>query len=91
MYRLRPVANGISTDHPVPGLPFINDGRLPLDNPDAIERTGRNQGADLWGRTDRTSDGGWVAFTTEPKNPSFAWAVFHHPPHGRTVLLNQIP
>ncbi|MEU6541496.1 hypothetical protein [Streptomyces sp. NPDC047000] len=40
MYRIRPVANGTSTDHPVPGLPFINDGRLPLDNPDAIERTG---------------------------------------------------
>ncbi len=87
MYRLRPVANGTSSDHPIPGLPFINDGRLPLDNPDAIERTGRNQRADLWGRTDRTSDGGWVAFTTEPKSPSFAWAVFHHPPHGRTVLL----
>jgi len=87
LYRLRPVANGISTDHPVPGLPFINDGRLPLDNPDAIERTGRNQGEGLWGRTDRTGDGGWVAFTTEPKNSTFAWAVFHHPPHGRTVLL----
>jgi hypothetical protein len=85
--RIRPVANGTSTDHPVPGLPFINDGRLPLDNPDAIERTGRNQGEGLWGRADRTSDGGWVAFTTEPKNPSFAWAVFHHPPYGRTVLL----
>ncbi|QEU90134.1 hypothetical protein CP970_03720 [Streptomyces kanamyceticus] len=87
MYRLRPVANGTSTDHPVPGLPFINDGRLPLDNPDAIERTGRNQGQGLWGRTDPTENGGWVAFTTEPKNPSFCWAVFHHPPYGRTVLL----
>ncbi|MER6011574.1 hypothetical protein [Streptomyces bluensis] len=81
------MANGTSTDHPIPGLPFINDGRLPLDNPDAIERTGRNQGEGLWGRTDRAGDGGWVAFTTEPKNPSFAWAVYHHPPHGRTVLL----
>ncbi|MFG2895002.1 hypothetical protein [Streptomyces sp. NPDC048248] len=81
------MANGISTDHPIPGLPFINDGRLPLDSPDAIERTGRNQGAGLWGRTDRTTGGGWVAFTTEPKNPSFAWAVYHHPPYGRTVLL----
>ncbi|MFM9539887.1 hypothetical protein [Streptomyces turgidiscabies] len=87
MSRLRPVANGTSTDHPIPGLPFINDGRLPLDNPDAIERTGRNQGEHLWGRADRTQGGGWVAFTTEPKNPSFAWAVYHHPPYGRTVLL----
>lgn len=87
MNRIRPVANGTRTDHPTPGLPFVNDGRLPLDNPDAIERTGRNQGEGLWGRSDRTRDGGWVAFTTEPKNPAFAWAVYHHPIHGRTVLL----
>ncbi|MFI0742679.1 hypothetical protein ACH4PU_32055 [Streptomyces sp. NPDC021100] len=86
---VRPVANGLRTDHPVPGLPFINDERLPLDNPDAIERTGRKQGEGLWGRTDPLpdSDGGWVAFTTEPKNPSYAWAVHQHPEHGRTVLL----
>ncbi|MFE2188248.1 hypothetical protein [Streptomyces sp. NPDC059455] len=87
MHSVHPVANGTRTDHPTPGLPFVNDGRLPLDNPDAIERTGRNQGEGLWGRTDRTRNGGWVAFTTEPKNPSFAWAVYHHPVHGRTVLL----
>ncbi|OKK10604.1 hypothetical protein AMK16_33125 [Streptomyces sp. CB00455] len=82
-----PVANGLRTDHPVPGLPFINDERLPLDNPDAIERTGRNQGEGLWGRTDSLRDGGWVAFTTEPKNRTFAWAVHFHPEYGRTVLL----
>ncbi|GAA2616103.1 hypothetical protein GCM10010304_81980 [Streptomyces roseoviolaceus] len=87
MYRIRPVANGTRTDHPAPGLPFVNDGRLPLDNPDAIERTGRNQGEGLWGRTDRMRDGGWVAFTTEPKNQAFAWAVYQHPVHGRIVLL----
>ncbi|WP_326680935.1 hypothetical protein [Streptomyces sp. NBC_01237] len=87
MYRLRPVANGTRTDYPVPGLPFINDERLPLSNPDAIERTGRNQGKGLWGRTDPTAAGGWVAFTTEPKNPAYAWAVHHHPDYGRTVLL----
>jgi hypothetical protein len=87
MLRIRPVANGTRTDHPSPGLPFINDGRLPLNNPDAIERTGRKQGDGLWGRTDPLPDGGWVAFTTEPKNPEFAWAVHYHPVHGRTVLL----
>ncbi|MFB7763527.1 hypothetical protein [Streptomyces xiamenensis] len=81
------MGNGSSTDHPVPGLPFIDDGHLPLDNPDAVEGIGRKQGAGLWGRTDRTEGDGWVAFTTEPKNPAFAWAVYHHPPHGRTVLL----
>ncbi|MFJ4866617.1 hypothetical protein [Streptomyces sp. NPDC088748] len=84
---IKAVANGLRTDHPVPGLPFINDERLPLDNPDAIERTGRNPGAGLRGRTDPLSVGGWVAFTTEPKNPAYAWAVHHHPEHGRTVLL----
>lgn len=87
MSQVRPVANGLRTDHPVLGLPFINDERLPLDNPDAIERTGRNQGEGLWGRTDSLPGGGWVAFTTEPKNPAYAWAVHHHPEHGRTVLL----
>ncbi|KNE78681.1 hypothetical protein AB0B04_18520 [Streptomyces xinghaiensis] len=84
---IRPVANGLRTDHPMPGLPFINDERLPLDNPDAIERTGRNQGEGLWGRTDSLRDGGWVAFTTETKNRAYAWAVHQHPTHGRTVLL----
>jgi len=83
----RSVANGLRTDHPVPGLPFINDERLPLDNPDAIERTGRGQGEGLWGRTDRLREGGWVAFTTEPKNRAYAWALHHHPDHGRTVVL----
>ncbi|MBZ6093458.1 hypothetical protein KVH02_34925 [Streptomyces olivaceus] len=87
MSTIQPVANGLRTDHPVPGLPFINDERLLLDNPDAIERTGRNQGAGLWGRTDRLRDGGWVAFTTETKNRDYAWAVHQHPEHGRTVLL----
>ncbi|MEV7297185.1 hypothetical protein AB0N79_37045 [Streptomyces microflavus] len=28
-----------------------------------------------------------MAFTTEPKNPEFAWAVHYHRLHGRTVLL----
>ncbi|MFD2623620.1 hypothetical protein [Streptomyces chumphonensis] len=84
---IQPVANGLRTDHPVPGLPFINDERLLLDNPDAIERTGRNQGEGLWGRTDRLRGGGWVAFTTETKNRDYAWAVHQHPQHGRTVLL----
>lgn len=87
MSLIHPVANGLRTDHPVPGLPFINDERLLLDNPDAIERTGRNQGDGLWGRTDSLDDGGWVAFTTETKNRAYAWAVHYHPEHGRTVLL----
>ncbi|MFE2991500.1 hypothetical protein [Streptomyces sp. NPDC059262] len=84
---VQPVANGLHTDHPVPGLLFINDERLDLTNPDAIERTGRNQGEGLWGRTDSLPGGGWVAFTTETKNRAYAWAVHQHPEYGRTVLL----
>ncbi|MFD4376801.1 hypothetical protein [Streptomyces sp. NPDC058486] len=28
-----------------------------------------------------------MAFTTEPKNRAYAWAVHYHPAHGRTVVL----
>ncbi|MEU3658134.1 hypothetical protein AB0E67_36520 [Streptomyces sp. NPDC032161] len=87
MPQIHPVANGLRTDHPVPGLPFISDERLPLHNPDAIERTGRNQGTGLWGRMAPLAGGGWVAFSTEPKNRTYAWAVRYHPEHGHTVLL----
>ena len=86
MYDTYPVANGTRTDHPIPGLPFVNDGHLPLDNPTAIENMGRHRGEGLWGRTDHIN-GSWIALTTEPQNPDFAWAVFHHLDHGRTVLL----
>lgn len=83
-----PVANGISTDHPVPGLPFVEDNHIPLDDPKAIERIGRHAGTNMWGRWDGDeATGEWFAFTTDSKNHSFAWVVRHHPEHGRSVLL----
>ncbi len=87
-----PVANGTGTDHPYPGLPFVDDSHLPLDDPDAIEALGRHSGTDMWGRCDHTreledDESTWIALTTDPKNHSFCWCVLHHPRLGRSVLL----
>ncbi|WP_307805575.1 hypothetical protein [Streptomyces spirodelae] len=89
MYRLRPVANGLRTDHPVPDLPFADDSHIPLDDgPAAIEAVGRNVGHGMWGRFDKDrSNGSWRAFTTDPLNHDLGWVVRYHPEHGRTVLL----
>ncbi|GHF94876.1 hypothetical protein [Streptomyces thermodiastaticus] len=89
MGHVLPLANGLRTDHPVPGLPFIDDSHIPLDEgPEAIEAVGRNKGPDMWGRFDKNrAGGGWRAFTTDPLNHTLGWAVRHHPVHGRTVLL----
>ncbi|MFD8110092.1 hypothetical protein [Streptomyces microflavus] len=83
------LANGLSTDHPVPGLPFVDDSHIPLDEgPEAIEAVGRNQGEGMWGRYDpHRASGGWRAFTTDPLDNSLGWSVRYHPEHGRTVLL----
>ncbi len=88
MTYVQPLANGIRTDHPVPGLPFVEDEHIPIEDPDAVEAIGRHEGAGTWGRcdTDRGT-GEWAAFTTEPKNPSVAWVIRFHPEHGRSVLL----
>lgn len=84
-----PVANGIRTDHPVPGLPFVDDALLDLNDPDAIEKIGRNRGDGMWGRTDLYNmvSGAWRAFTTDPTNNDYAWVVTHHPENGTSVLL----
>ncbi|WP_217208855.1 hypothetical protein [Streptomyces sp. AC550_RSS872] len=89
MGHVRPLANGLRTDHPVPGLPFIDDSHIPLDEgPEAIEAVGRHEASGMWGRYDKNrADGGWHAFTTDPLNHSLGWAVRYHPEHGRTVLL----
>lgn len=83
----KPLANGIRTDHPVPGLPFVDDSHIPLDDPQAIEAIGRHPGTDMWGREDRCRGGGWEAFTTDPICHDLAWCVRWHPDHGRSVLL----
>ncbi|MET9588990.1 hypothetical protein ABZY10_39110, partial [Streptomyces sp. NPDC006539] len=89
VYSIRPLANGTRTDHPVPGLPFVDDSHLPLDDgPEAIEAVGRNKGQGMWGRFDTDfADNGWRAFTTDPINHELGWSVRYHPDHGRTVLL----
>jgi hypothetical protein len=87
VYDVRPVANGIRTDHPVPDLPFVDDSHIPVDDPGGIEAVGRRRGTDMWGREDATQDGGWVAFSTDPQRHDLAWCVRWHPDHGRSVLL----
>lgn len=82
-----PVGNGTSTDHPYPGLPFVDDTHLPLDDPAAIEEIGRLSGSDMWGRCDYGGRGEWIALTTDPKNHTLCWCVLHHPQLGRSVLL----
>ncbi|MFE0062738.1 hypothetical protein, partial [Streptomyces sp. NPDC059003] len=86
-----PLANGIRTDHPVPGLPFVDDSHIPLDEgPEAIEAVGRNVAENMWGRFDRVHhDGnpGWLAFTSDPLRTDLGWSVRAHPEYGRTVLL----
>ncbi|MFI6689193.1 hypothetical protein [Streptomyces sp. NPDC050485] len=89
MTHVLPLANGLRTDHPVPGLPFVDDSHIPLDEgAEAIEAVGRHEASGMWGRYDENRiGGGWHAFTTDPLNHSLGWSVRYHPDHGRTVLL----
>lgn len=89
------LANGLRTDHPIPGLPFVDDSHIPVEDPDAIEAVGRNRGDGQWGRTDpclrRTTTEafpyGDKAFTTDPHRHELAWLVRSHPDFGRSVVL----
>lgn len=84
----QPLANGICTDHPVPGLPFVDDEHIPIDDPAAVEAIGRHDNPGTWGRCDyNRQTGEWAAFTTDPKNPTLGWVVRWHPEHGHSVLL----
>lgn len=84
-----PVANGLRTDHPVPGLPFVDDSHLPIRNPLGIEAHGRHTYNEGWGREDRDHNDHrrWSAFTTDQFNLDYAWLVRNDPGYGRTVLL----
>lgn len=85
----RPIANGTSTDHPIPDLPFVDDSHIPTHDGPATEAIGRNTGEGMWGRHDdaRGSGQGWSAFTTDPFRHDLAWCVRSTPEHGRTVVL----
>ncbi|WP_330294186.1 hypothetical protein OG539_43325 [Actinacidiphila glaucinigra] len=89
MHRLQPLANGLHTDHPVPGIPFVDDSHIPIDDPAAIEAVICREGGASMGRWERMNEaqGAWLAYTADPLRPELAWAVRHHPEHGRTVLL----
>ena len=86
-YRYQAVANGLRTDHPIPDLPFVDDAHIPVDNPQGIQAVGRHPGGETWGRQDRVREGGWVAFTTDPRRHDLSWCVRWHPDHGRSVIL----
>lgn len=81
-----PLGNGLGTDHPIPGLPFVDDAHIP-DDPTAIEAIGRHDGGATWGREDNLREAGWSAFTTDPHRNDLAWCVRWHPEHGRSVVL----
>ncbi len=83
----QPVANGIRTEHPIPGLPFVDDAHIPVGDPVAIEAIGRHAYEGTWGREDQLPEDAWVAFTTDPLRNDLAWVVRYHPVHGRTVTL----
>ena len=88
LYEETPIANGLRTDHPIPGLPFVDDSHIPIDDPVAIEAIGRRGGGETWGREDKCRiGGGWAAFTTDPGNHDAAWGVRWHPDHGRSVMV----
>lgn len=87
----KPLANGISTDHPIPGLPFVDDTHLPLDNLKAIEAIGRKHNTDTWGSYAKTAaeDGsGYMEWAyTDIPDTNYSWVITTHPTCGRTVLL----
>lgn len=90
LYQSHAVANGIRTDHPIPGLPFVDDSHIPIEDSSAIEAIGRRPGGETWGRDDRAwprPNNGWVAYTTDPHRHDLAWVVRWHPKHGRSVVL----
>jgi len=90
LYTSRAVANGLRTDHPIPGLPFADDSHIPVEDSAAIEAIGRHPGGKTWGRDDLArprGHAGWVAYTTDPGRHDLAWVIRWHPDHGRSVVL----
>lgn len=94
------IANGASTDHPIPGLPFIEDNFLDFEHPENIEKIGRKSHKDgesqTWGRIDNayynTADpkktvDGYRVFTTDANHTDYAWVIRIHPTLGKTVEL----
>ncbi|MFM9452383.1 hypothetical protein [Streptomyces europaeiscabiei] len=70
----RPVANGLSTDHPAPHLPFVDDTHLHLGHDD----TAGSRAAAVR-----------HTLVPDPRRPELVWSIRIHPRHGRSVLLHQ--
>ncbi|MFF5037528.1 hypothetical protein [Nocardia salmonicida] len=92
MQTVVPVANGLSTDHPIPDLPFVDDSHIPTTDARAIEAIGRLPGQPTWARFDwpraaEWDNSPWWAFTTDPRRTDLAWCVRFHPGLGRSVVL----
>lgn len=82
MHTARALANGLSTDHPAPAIPFADDTHLPLTDSRSLKELARRDGA--W---DTREDGQWWSFLPDPGRPEAAWCIRHHPHHGTSVLL----
>lgn len=87
---MRILANGLHTDHPIPGLPFVDDSLIDPTDRHQIEAIGRKPDTGMWGRTDINDPAGepiWRAFTTIPDHPDYAWAVRRHETQGVSIIL----
>ncbi len=82
MHTARPLANGLSTHHPLSGLAFVDDTHLPLGDDGRLKDIALRTG-DAHSRP----DGQWWAYLPEPARPELSWCVRHHPVHGRSVAL----
>ncbi|MFE1190081.1 helix-turn-helix transcriptional regulator [[Kitasatospora] papulosa] len=82
MHTARPLANGLSTHHPLPGLAFVDDTHLPLGDEGRLKDIALRTG-DAHSRP----DGQWWACLPDPARPELAWCIRHHPVHGRSVAL----
>ena len=66
----------------MPGLAFVDDTHLPLDDDGRLKDIALRTG-DAHSRP----DGQWWAYLPDPARPELAWRVRHHPVHGRSVAL----
>lgn len=89
---IRPLAQGVRTDHPIPGIPLIDDSSLNLEDFASIERIGRIPHSNTWGRHDLYSgpngmDSQEFVFTNIPTHPELSWVATKSPENGITILL----
>ncbi|MFF9785687.1 hypothetical protein [Streptomyces nigrescens] len=74
----RPLANGASTDHPLPGLPFVEDAHL---GPGLLQPHAAAAGGQTAVRRTLTQD---------PVRGDLVWIVHSRPGHGQSVMLCEV-